>query len=229
MRFSSSALIADAALATIVASCTAADQDDHVDSGGVVSLHPVSGEPALVTLRTTDYRVRLTQPGERLAEFVAVWPDGTILWSPKREQNGVRCLGAEVPPERVLLAVDNLRGLLDDPALTMRSFTIPDSMFDEVVLFDGKRMSSIASCVHFWESNPMVVATDVGIVAVEDRDRDTLVRSRSAEFNQLLDTWTRCVTEVHELVPAEGRPTSFPKDGWWDSRTSRCRVIEYSK
>jgi hypothetical protein len=118
---------------------------------------------------------------------------------------------------------------MDDPGLTMRAFAIPDSAFDEVILFDGAHMDSMASCAHYWDSHPMAVATDHGIVASLDGDRDKLIRSRSAEFNKFLDTWTRCVTEVRKLVPSEGIPTSFPKEGWWEAKTGRCRVIEYPK
>jgi hypothetical protein len=167
-------------------------------------------------LENASNRRLATQPTEIYSLHIAVFDDGTIIWSqaPKR-------LGA--PYRMAKLTTDAFKALksalADDvspplPDDIFRSFGPDSSPLVIGYELDPRRPMELASWHEGLESNSQVVVTQDGIELLEGRDRNAAVARRSPAYRRFLDRWQRLTLALEQAVPATGDRIDPTRISW---------------
>lgn len=133
---------------------------------------------------------------------VAIWADGTIIWSGDRSRGGAPYFLASLPVGSVTQLLFEQHARL--VATTRKEFVVPDSEYAEIALVQGDRLAALKSCIPVFESDQRLVATDHGIEALDGRERAAVLATQSREFREFRDAWTRCADALLAAIPPSG-------------------------
>ncbi|MCC6409340.1 MAG: hypothetical protein IT453_19435 [Planctomycetes bacterium] len=141
---------------------------------------------------------------------VAVWDDGTVVWSREGGSGERTLLRGRVEPERVAAAVRAIAARIETVPSGERSYRVPDSGFDRIAVRGERGWLELASAHEGFEQNPKLVALDHGITAVDERGRAAMLEEASEGFRALRAAWADARRELEALVPPTGEPCESP-------------------
>ena len=157
-----------------------------------------------------------TQPIEFCSLHIAVFDDGTIIWSQSPKKFGAPYRMAKLTPD----AFKTLKSALADdvsppmPDDILRSFG-PDS--SPLVIgydLDQRRWTELASWHEGLENNSQVVVSQEGIELLEGRDRNAALARRSPAYHRFLDRRQRLTLALEQAVPPTGDKIEATQIGW---------------
>jgi len=169
----------------------------------LLPLHPGNGDPAIACV-TSEPGVTISGTTDARAVIVAVWADGTIIWSEDRSRGGPPYFLAELPAFGVQRLVSQMQSSLRASQRT--EYLVPDAGYTEVALASPTRLDSMSSCIPEFERHPGLVATDDGIQALKGQDRAEVLARQSRELREFRDAWTRSVDALIGAIPESGIP-----------------------
>ena len=171
-----------------------------------VPLHPATHEPAVAALvLSMGMSVPGAEPQEDAPLAVAIWADGTVIWSaspqarygrPYREGR----LGADV--------CERLRSDLQAQMLQrgdrLSSYGVPDASEEILLVRDGERVWRMSSCIDLFEAGGKVVAFAGGIAP-----RDSMPTLREddpaeLELKEFRAAWANAKQQLLSNVPNAG-------------------------
>ena len=171
-----------------------------------IPLHPATHEPAVAALvLSTGMQMPGEEPGEDHPLAVALWADGTLLWSATKKG------GYGAPYREARLAADaseklrsDLQRVMLERGNRMASYGVADATAEVLLLRDGARVWRMSSCIDLFEANPGVVAFSGGIAA---RDSMPSLRDDDPAELALRDfraAWTTAKQALLSVVPDLG-------------------------
>ena len=139
--------------------------------------------------------------------IVAIWKDGRAVWSQDRLMGGPPYQTANVDPEQLTTFVNELEsaGVFRDPSLNDPRFG-PDSDYTVVAVADAYRALHMRSWHELFESNPKLVVTSRGVMPLNGRDRQAVLRSEPESYRRFRRVWKNIRAKLAAILPKEGRP-----------------------
>jgi hypothetical protein len=134
--------------------------------------------PCVVVWHDAGYKVRNPNEGIR----IAIWSDGTILFSPDPCRLGRNMVVGQAPKEDVqeLLATIRNAGFLED----RRGYSVPDASDSTIIVRDGSKMAS-----HSWHDY---------LVPGMGSDLNT-----DSEYRAFVRMWKKTSGAIESLTPVE--------------------------
>src|SRR5262245_26905504 len=141
--------------------------------------------------------------------LLAMWPDGTAVWSTDRLKGGAPYRTGKVEPKRVTEFLKRVEsdGLFADKKSRWSHFG-PDSRFTTILLKSGKDSITMQSWHELGEAGGGWAGTDGGLTMLDGKRRLDVIRKSSAEFLYFRFVWAETRGRLNDLMPAESQPTS---------------------
>jgi hypothetical protein len=193
MRFCISSLICIAFVATALTP-TEAPKD-----------HP--GRP--ISTADTVLAIYVRHDGRRAPKspglVMAVWPDGTAIWSDDRTVGGPPYRSGHVDPKRVAAALKRIGadGYFDDESLG-QLYVGPDAGSTILLAKAGKKKVDMQSWHELYEGNG-AVAREGGLGTAEG-SRLAALKAESAKYLYYRMAWSELRGQMTALIPNESRP-----------------------
>ena len=138
---------------------------------------------------------------------VALWNDGTIVWSVSANKSGPPFKQGKFAREKLAALLDNLEraGAFGDKTLGRPRFG-PDSSFTTIAINAGQRRLTMRSWHEGFEQRTNLVATANGIVSLGERKREDVLREQPEDYRQFRQVWSEIRQTVATLIPENGTP-----------------------
>ncbi|MBI5434393.1 MAG: hypothetical protein HZA52_16285 [Planctomycetes bacterium] len=137
---------------------------------------------------------------------LAVWDDGTVVWSRESASGERTLLRGRAEPERVAAALRAIAARIESVPPGERSYGVPCSGFARVTARGERGRLELASAHEGFEQNPELVALDSGITTVDERGRAAMLEQSSEGFRALRSAWVDARRELEALIPPAGEP-----------------------
>ena len=142
--------------------------------------------------------------------LIAVWDDGSIVWSQDREDGGPPYLSAKIDPAKTAAFLAKL----DQDGVFGREDLVrvgPDASYHEIHLLSGKKHVNLISWHELYERNPKIVSTSHGLTAItEGKTREQMLKEDKQEYREFRSLWKRIRDFTETLVPKKGLPYEGP-------------------
>src|SRR5262249_27490174 len=141
--------------------------------------------------------------------LLAIWPDGTAVWSTDRLKGGAPYRTGKIEPKRVTEFLKRVEtdGLFADKKTRWSHFG-PDSQFTTIFLKSGKDSIKMSSWHELGEAGGGWAGRDGGLTMLDGKRRLDVIRQSSAEFLYFRFVWAETRGRLSDLLPAESQPTS---------------------
>jgi hypothetical protein len=141
--------------------------------------------------------------------LLAIWPDGTAVWSTNRLEGGAPYRTGKVEPKRVTEFLKRVEtdGLFADKK-TRRSQFGPDSRFTTVFIKSGKNAITMQSWHELGEAGGGWAGKDGGLTLLEGKRRLDVIRESSADYLYFRLVWAETRSRLNDLLPTESKPIS---------------------
>ena len=165
---------------------------------------PITNANTILAMSTDDWG--LFSPGKRQL-IVAVWDDGTIIWSKNRLEGGTPYFTGKVDPVKVtdLLTQMEKQGIFTDKNL-QRSHWGPDSKFSEILIKYRKKTLNIRSWHELYEAGGKTVATSSGLEPLNGRKIETVLQNEPKEYQDFRSMWSKLRQQITGLIPQKETP-----------------------
>jgi hypothetical protein len=139
------------------------------------------------------------------AILVAVWGDGSIVWSHDAIEGGPPYQIGRCGAESVLSLFNDLekKGVFEDRSLE-RAYFGPDSRFTTIQLDDGRRRLRMQSWHELYEQHGKVVAGSHGLTALNGRSLEEVVKTEPEPYQKYRRTWSELRSRLAGLIPGAG-------------------------
>lgn len=136
---------------------------------------------------------------------VALWNNGTVVWSASSFEGGPPYQQGRFPREKLDSLLQGLesKGAFTNTALN-RGWLGPDASFTTIAISDGQRRLQLRSWHELFERRTNLVATALGIEPLGTRDRAQVLREQPELYRQFQSVWSEIRRAVAELVPKTG-------------------------
>lgn len=138
---------------------------------------------------------------------VAVWTDGRIVWSAKRQDGGPPYEQGSIGPENARSMLDEIRSAFlmttGRDSVDWSSFG-PDSDYTVIALMDGPSRLRLRSWHEQFEANPNLVVTDWGVTELGDRSRDEVLAEEPEDYRQFRALWSFVRSRASAVIPHTG-------------------------
>ncbi|QJE98683.1 hypothetical protein [Luteolibacter luteus] len=144
--------------------------------------------------------------------LVAVWPDGSILWSKDREDGGPPYLSGKTDPAKVTAFLTKL----DKEGVFKKGpddlvYVGPDASYHEIDLLRGNHYVYLQSWHELYERNPKTVGTSHGLAIIgEGETREQILAKETAEYRAYRQLWKEIRDFTTSLIPPQGAPAEAP-------------------
>lgn len=155
----------------------------------------------------------------RLQIVMAVWSDGTMIYSKNAIEGGAPYYQKRVSRlelRRVLSCLEK-HGVFSISG--RKSYYGPSSSFSCIYIANEGREILLKSWHELYEKNPKIIATQHGgMEALGDRDRHAVVLKWSSKYKEFREQWTLTRTELKKLIEVggEGRVIQNVQFEWSD-------------
>ncbi|HXF10393.1 MAG TPA: hypothetical protein VN625_06375 [Desulfuromonadaceae bacterium] len=150
------------------------------------------------------YNVSADLTASRLQVIAALWTDGTIVWSPG---NAAPLLQGKFSPNQFNALMTNWEhhGIFTNQSLKQPHLG-PDSSYTVIAIDDGRRHLKMQSWHELFEENTNLVATANGIIPLNGRNRDDILRQQPPDYKNFRQTWSEIRHSIRTLIPEKGEP-----------------------
>ena len=169
----------------------------------------VVGEPPVATIHVALYGRSATKfrPPGQIVIVVAVWEDGSIIWSEDLTEGGPPYRQSRIDPAQVketLSALSQRRALGDSSATTpyLAYIGFGADWIEIRVAYRACRLR-MASWHELFEQNPGLVGTHDGIEALDGRDRRAVLAAQPESYRRFRRAWTDIRASLLSLIPDE--------------------------
>ena len=137
---------------------------------------------------------------------VALWNDGTVVWSESADKNGPPFKQGKFARNKLAALLNTLErdGVFNDRALGRARFG-PDSSFTTMTINDGKRQLTMRSWHEDFEQNSNSVATANGIESLGKRKQEEVLREQPEDYRRFRQTWSEIRQGVGAMIPENGQ------------------------
>lgn len=136
---------------------------------------------------------------------VALWQDGTVVWSRDRLRGGRPYGSATVARDRIARIVADAaeRGRLTEGNVFWQYVATSSPVKTVFVRYHG-RFLYMSSCHEWAEADSGIVATARGLEPLDGRERREVLASQPPEFRERRVMWERVKATVEEAMPEAG-------------------------
>lgn len=147
-----------------------------------------------------------TREANRSGVLIAVWPDGTIIWSGDQVHGGPPYRQGRTDAAKLAAFLVRLekQGLLKKYADILE--TGPDSSYHLIRIVSGKTRASLGSWHEIFERNPKLVVTSRGVTSLGDKTREEELRNDDPAYREFRKHWQEIRTFTTKLIPPKGKP-----------------------
>ncbi|MHC4462374.1 MAG: hypothetical protein ACYS6W_12895 [Planctomycetota bacterium] len=139
--------------------------------------------------------------------ILAVWKDGRVIFSKDRLSGGRPYFSGKIRPERIDSFFKKLsKGKVFEDQLRNRSYFGPDSDYMVIGISRGRERVNMQSWDELFETNPNLVGTDHGILALEGRSREEVWAEQPEWYKRFREIWAEIRNAADALIPEEGEP-----------------------
>ena len=139
--------------------------------------------------------------------ILAIWGDGSAVWSDDRVQGGAPYRSGRIDPARLtsLLASIDRDGYFADESLAHVRFG-PDSQFTTILVAAGKMRMKMQSWHELAEAGGKIVATKGGLTALNGRTRLEALSKEPSEYLHFRLAWSELRESASALIPSDSKP-----------------------
>jgi hypothetical protein len=164
-----------------------------------------AGIPACLSV-IVDKHAQVAEVEERDFVAFAAWDDGTVVWSNDQVSGGRPLSRSKLEPSRLAAALREVSDAVGhiDP-LNREHFGF-DSTHTVISAHGRDGWVKLASWHEPAESNPNLVALDIGLTSVDARGREAMLAACKPEYLQFRKSWSEVRAQIAALIPAKGEP-----------------------
>lgn len=168
---------------------------------------PISESESVLAIYTQNDSLGIGNPGPEMFSklIVAVWGDGTIVWSDDRLNGGMPYRSARIDPKKVksLLAGLKRDGAFDEKSL-QRGYLGPDSHHTVILVrFENKQLE-MSSWHELYEGDSKRIALSYGLTLLDNRQRYQALKDEPSEYLLFRMVWSDIRARAAELIPSAG-------------------------
>ena len=150
-----------------------------------------------------DCRASRPGKGETFPVIVAIWNDGTIIWSKEPVNGGAPYFKGHIEPKELTQTLTVIREKVKDKEF--KKFNVGfDSAYTRIAIDDAESPLFMASWHEGFESNPKLVDTANGITSLDGRDRKAVWEKQPEEYKTFRAVWAYIKESALALIPKEG-------------------------
>ncbi len=168
-------------------------------------LIPISDAEQAIAVTTHD--LGLASDGNAKL-VVAVWTDGTIVWSENRIVGGAPHLLGKIEPTSCSKLLERLDrdGYFDNETLSHAQFG-PDSEFTSVLIKNKNQKLDMRSWHELYESSGKIVCTSGSAEALVGKRLASLAEDEKEYVHYRL-AWAELRLMINQLIPSNGKSTT---------------------
>ena len=168
-------------------------------------LMPISNAEQVVAVTTNDWG-RASDGKPKLV--VAVWPDGTIVWSKNWIAGGTPYLKGKIEPTSCSTLLKRLDhdGYFANESLSNAHFG-PDSQFTSILIKNESKKLEMQSWHELFELSGKIVCTSGGSTGLKGNRLESLAND-TKEYVHYRLAWAELRLMINQLIPTTGQTTN---------------------
>ena len=168
-------------------------------------LIPISAAEQVVAVTTHDWGLG---SGGKTKLVVAVWADGTVVWSKNPVAGGAPYLTGKTEPTACSELLNRLDrdGYFSTESLTHARFG-PDSQFTSIFTNNKDQKLKMQSWHELYELSGKIVCTSGGATALKG-ERLALLANDEKEYIHYRLAWAELRLMINQLIPENGKSTN---------------------
>ena len=187
---------------------------DEVSEIAIPVTDQVPGTPVAI-LYTSGWGLAPESAGEpNIRVIVAVWEDGTMMWSEDSMKGGAPYRRGTIEPAAIseLKAKLERRNAFEDSNINRHSYG-PDSRWSGIVVRGREAYLDIRTWHELAEMNPNVVSISGSLRGLNGRNRDEVLAEDSKEYRGFRSAWSKIKAEMLALIPVEAQTETDSEPG----------------
>ena len=180
-----------------------------IDSKANDKLIPITDAEQVVAVTTHDWGLMPTTSPEACSSgknklVVAVWADGTVVWSKNRTAGGAPYLTGKIEPASYSSLIQRMDrdGYFSSESLSQAKFG-PDSQFTSMLIKNKNQKLEMQSWHELYERSGKIVCTSRGATALKGKRLASLSTDK-IEYVHYRLAWAELRLMINQLLPANG-------------------------